>query len=240
MARLARLVIPHQPHYLIQRGIDQQSIFRDNHDYLAFYNWLRDAARQFGVAIHAYLLMGSQIQLLATPTDAQGLARMMQWVGRYYVPYFNHKYARVGTLWQGRYKAAVIDPEHYLMACSLAIESTPVREGWVVTPGEFPWSSYLHHVGVKTDALIADHPLYWALGNTPFDREATYKGLAEQALTLPWDGGLVEAVGRGWVLGSEAFKFKLEQQGNQRIRPARRGRPCKAAVSPPTSDASDA
>ncbi|PUA16325.1 transposase [Glaciimonas sp. PCH181] len=240
MARLARLVIPHQPHYLIQRGIDQQIIFRDNHDYLAFYNWLREAARQFKVAIHAYLLMGNQIQLLATPTDLDGLSRMMQWVGRYYVPYFNQKYARTGTLWQGRYKAAVIDPEQYLMKCSLVIESLPVHEGLVMTPGEFPWSSYLHHVGIKPDALIADHPLYWALGNTPFDREATYKELAEQALTLPWDAGLIEAVGKGWVLGSETFKFRLEQQGSQRIRPAKRGRPFKAKANIAMPDPSDA
>ena len=227
MARLARLVVPHQPHYLIQRGIDQQAIFRDNQDYLAFYNWLKTAARQFKVAIHAYLLMGNQIQLLATPTDAEGLARMMQWVGRYYVPYFNQKYVRVGTLWQGRYKAAVIDPEQYLMKCSLAIDCYPFHDGLEVALGQFAWSSYLHHVGVKSDPLISDHPLYWALGNTPFDREATYKELAEQVLTLPWDDGLIKAVGKGWVLGSEAFKFRLEQQCNQRVRPARRGRPFK-------------
>lgn len=233
MARLARLVIPHQPHYLIQRGIDQQTIFRDASDFLAFYNWLRDAARQFKVAIHAYVLMGNQIHLLATPADAQGLARMMQWVGRYYVPYFNQKYDRAGTLWQGRYKAAVIDPEQYLIKCSLAIESNPVHEGIVVAPGEYPWSSYLHHVGIKPDPLITDHPLYWALGNTPFDREATYKELSEQALTPEREASLVEAVGKGWVLGSEAFKFRLEQQGNQGVRPAKRGRPFKAVVSVP-------
>ncbi|MDY7546570.1 transposase [Glaciimonas sp. CA11.2] len=231
MARLARLVAPHQPHYLIQRGIDQQTIFRDNQDYLAFYNWLKTAARQFKVGIHAYLLMGNQIQLLATPSDAEGLARMMQWVGRYYVPYFNQRYARVGTLWQGRYKAAVIDPEQYLMKCSLAIDCYPAHDGLEVVLGQFAWSSYLHHVGVKSDPLISDHPLYWALGNTPFDREATYKELAEQVLTLPWDDGLIKAVGKGWVLGSEAFKFRLEQQYNQRVRPARRGRPFKIVAT---------
>ncbi|KAF3999719.1 transposase [Glaciimonas immobilis] len=231
MARLARLVVPHQPHYLIQRGIDQQLIFRDTQDHVAFYDWLRLAARQFKVAIHAYVLMGNQVQMLATPADAQGLARMMQWVGRYYVPYFNQKYTRIGTLWQSRYKAAVIDPEQYLMKCSLAIDCHPVHEGLVASPEQFHWSSYLHHIGSKQDPIITDHPLYWALGNTPFDREATYKELMEQALTLPWDDGLVSAVGKGWVLGSEAFKFRLEQQCNQRVRPARRGRPFKTLVT---------
>jgi putative transposase len=100
MARLPRLVIPNQPHHLIQRGVDRQAIFRETEDYVNFLGRLRDAARQFKVAIHGYVLMTNHIHLLATPSDLEGLARMMQWVGRHYVPYFNQKYAREGTLWQ--------------------------------------------------------------------------------------------------------------------------------------------
>ena len=89
MARLPRLVIPNQPHHLIQRGVDRQAIFRETEDYVNFLGRLRDAARQFKVAIHGYVLMTNHIHLLATPSDLEGLARMMQWVGRHYVPYFN-------------------------------------------------------------------------------------------------------------------------------------------------------
>ena len=117
MARLPRLVIPHQPHHVIQRGNDRQLIFRDTEDYVAFLSWLREATKQFKVAIHAYVLMSNHIHLLLSPSDKEGLSRMMQWIGRCYVPYFNHKYERVGTLWQGRYKAAVIDTEQYFMIC---------------------------------------------------------------------------------------------------------------------------
>jgi putative transposase len=227
MARLPRLVIPHQPHHIIQRGNDRQLIFRDTDDYLAFLGWLRDAAMQFKVAIHAYVLMPNHLHLLASPSEQQGLARMMQWVGRQYVPHFNRKYARVGTLWQGRYKATVIDSERYFMICSRYIELNPIRAGLVANPTEYPWSSYVHHVGAKPDPLITDHSLYWALGNTPFEREAAYKDLAEQALTSDEVSALNEATLKGWALGSDQFKAALERQANRRVRPAKRGRPFK-------------
>ena len=175
MARLPRLVVPNQPHHIIQRGNDRQLVFRDTADYLEFLARLREAAKQFKVTIHAYVLMPDHLHLLATPVDQDGLSRMMQWLGRYYVPYYNRKYERSGTLWQGRYKATVVDAERYLMTCCRYIETNPVRGGLVAAAGDYPWSSYQHHIGLKSDPIITDHPLYWALGNTPFEREATYK-----------------------------------------------------------------
>ena len=231
MARLPRLVIPHQPHHVIQRGNDRQLVFRDASDYVAFLNWLRDAAKQFKVAVHAYTLMPNHFHLLVTPSDETGLARMMQWIGRYYVPYFNRKYARVGTLWQGRYKAALIDSERYFMTCSRYIELNPVRAGLVAAPAEYPWSSYAHHVGAKYDSLIVDHKLYWALGNTPFDREAAYKDLVEQALTSEEINALTAATMKGWALGSEKFKTDLAKQTNRQVGPTKRGRPFKVRES---------
>jgi putative transposase len=227
MARLPRLVVPHQPHHVIQRGIDSQPVFREVEDYAAFLTWLREAARQFKVAIHAYVLMPDRLQLLVSPADGVGLGRMMQWVGRYYVPYFNQKYGRAGTLWQGRYRATVIDPERYFMTCSRYIELAPVRAGAVSTAEDYAWSSYAHHLGMKPDPLITDHASYWALGNTPFDREAAYKELIEQALTADELDAIGQATLKGWALGSERFKKQLTKETNRRVSPAKRGRPAK-------------
>jgi putative transposase len=227
MARLPRLVVPHQPHHVIQRGNDGQPIFRDDADYAAFLGWMRDAAKQFKVAIHAYVLLPNQLELLMTPSDLSGLGRLMQWVGRYYVPYFNRKYNRSGTLWQGRYKATVIDAEQYFMICSRYIELNPVRLGIAAGPADYQWSSYAHHTGAKLDPLVTDHPLYWALGNTPFDREIAYKDLSEQALTAEEVQLLKDATLKGWVLGSEKFKSGLAKNTKRRVSPAKRGRPRK-------------
>ncbi len=236
MARLPRLVIPEQPHHVIQRGNDRQLIFRDADDHVAFLNWLREAAKTFKVAIHAYVLMPNHIHLLVSPSDTSGLGRMMQWIGRHYVPYFNRKYQRVGTLWQGRYKTTVIDAEQYFMTCSRYIELNPVRAGIVFHPVDYPWSSYEHHIGVKSDALITDHSLYWALGNTPFDREAAYRELVDLGLTAHEITTLNEATLKGWALGSEKFKLRLERQANRRVSPAKRGRPAKPKTQKATSN----
>jgi putative transposase len=227
MARLPRLVVPLQPHHIIQRGHDKQLIFCDAADHLAFLEWLREGARRFKVAIHAYVLMPDHVHLLATPVDTEGLARMMQLIGRYYVPYFNQKYQRSGTLWRGRYKATVVDAELYLLLCSRYIESNPVRNGMVGALSEYPWSSYLHHIGAKPDPLITDHAVYWALGNTPFDREAAYRLLAEQGVGGAEVAAISHATLKGWAMGEEAFKASLEKQVNRRVSPAKRGRPAK-------------
>ena len=230
MARLPRLIVPGQPHHVIQRGAGKQLVFHDADDRLVFLRHLTEGAKQFEVAIHAYVLMGNHIHLLATPQDATGLARTMQWIGRYYVPYFNWKYERTGTIWQGRYKTSVIDSERYFLLCSRYIELNPVRAGLVGTPGDYRWSSYRHHVGMTYDPLITEHPLYWALGNTPFAREAAYQHLVDQSLSARDVTVLTDATLKGWAVGSNAFKAKLEKDMRQRVSPVKAGRPFKKHV----------
>jgi len=234
MARLPRLIVPSQPHHVIQRGLNGQALFRDADDHVAFLGWLRTAARTWKVAVHAYVLMPDHIHLLLTPGDEQGLGLMMQWIGRYYVPYYNQKYGRAGTLWHGRYKTAVIDADRYFMVCSKYIEFAPVRANLAAYAADYPWSSYGHHAGLRADPLVIDHGLYWALGNTPFEREAAYLALAEQPLA-PDDVAAVEAaVPKGWPLGSDKFKTDLQQRVKRQVLPAKRGRPFKTV--PPTSE----
>lgn len=227
MARLPRLIVPHQLHHVAQIGNDHQAIFRDPDDYAVFLGWLREAARQFKVAIHTYILMPAHVHLLGTPSDSIGLGRMMQWVGRHYVPYFNSKYGRTGTLWQGRYKATVIEAEPYFLIFSRYIELNPLRAGLATSPDEYLWSSYAHHAGIKPDSLITDHPVYWALGNTPFDREAAYRAMMEQGISQREIDVLTDAMRKGWPLGSESFKALLSKQVSRRVSPAKRGRPQK-------------
>lgn len=231
MARLPRLVVPHQAHYITQAGISGQAVFAATDDYVAFLAWVREAARQFKIAIHAYALLPDRMALLASPADATGLGRMMQWIGRHYVPYFNARYQRAGTLWQARYKATVIDPAQYLLLCSRFIELDPVRAGLASNAADYPWSSCAHHIGIKADPLITDHALYWALGNTPFDRELAYRALLDHGLTMNEVQALSEAVQKGWPLGSEKFKSLLAKQLSRRVSPAKRGRPARPHVA---------
>lgn len=119
----------------------------------------------------------------------------------------------------------MIDAEQYLMTCCRYIELNPVRGGLVTNVGDYPWSSYPHHIGLKSDPVITDHPLYWALGNTPFEREAAYKASVELGLSKAELRDVSDATLKGWALGSEAFKLSLEKQTQRRIRQVKRGRP---------------
>lgn len=227
MARLPRLVIPHQLHHIIQRGNDSKVIFVDRDDYAVFLGWLIQASKQFEVAIHAYVLMPDHLHLLATPSDETGLSRMMQWLGRHYVPYFNAKYHRSGTLWQGRYRATVIQAAVYFLRCSSYIEANPVLAKLVAEASDYSWSSYQHHIGLKIDPLITDHPLYWSLGNTPFQREAAYKEMMQQAQPSAEIEAMTAATLRGWLLGSDQFKAEMAKLTARRVEPVKRGRPSK-------------
>ena len=117
------------------------------------------------------------MHLLLAPDNPSSIAKVMQSVGRRYVQYVNYTYRRTGTLWEGRYKATLINSEQYLLTCSRYIELNPVRAGIVAHPGDYPWSSYRVHAHGQPDMLIRDHPLYLALGDTDSARQEAYRAL---------------------------------------------------------------
>lgn len=114
MARLPRFFVPGQPLHVIQRGNNREPIFAADGDYRLYLECLREAAEARGLSIHAYVLMINHVHLLASPRDEASLPKTLQSVGRRYVQYFNHVYGRTGTLWEGRYKATLIDADAYL------------------------------------------------------------------------------------------------------------------------------
>ncbi len=179
MARLPRLAAAGLAHLLSQRGHDGRAIFVDRADREDYVRLLREAAAPHRVAVHAYALTDSEVLLLATPAEAAGLSAMMQALGRRYVTRFNRRHGHTGTLWDGRFRATVIEPGQHLAACICFVELAPVRCGLVREAQDHPWSSARNHLGQASDPLVADHPLYWAIGNTPFEREAAHRRLLE-------------------------------------------------------------
>lgn len=123
-------------------------------DYYFYLEKLQKASQKHECDIHAYVLMTNHVHLLVTPNKADGLAKMMQMIGRYYVQYFNHSYKRTGTLWEGWYKATLIDSEQYALTCYRYIELNPVRAQMVRHLAEYPWSSYRHNALNETNAII--------------------------------------------------------------------------------------
>lgn len=225
MARLPRLTLPGYPHHIIQRGNNRQAIFACAADYQVMLGLLEENAKKFDVLVHAYVLMSNHLHLLATPQAADGLPKMMQAVGRSYVRYFNDTQKRSGTLWEGRYKSTVIQADRYLLACMAYMDLNPVRAGLVMQPQDYPWSSHLHYLGVRTDRLITPHALYWELGNTPFAREAAYAELVQSGVSPVQQTALTDATLSGWALGEPNFVADLQKRTERRLARNSAGRP---------------
>lgn len=235
MARLPRLTVPAYPHHVIQRGNNRQPIFTSGADRDYFLGLLDECARKSGVVIHAYVLMDNHFHLLATPQSDAALPQMMQALGRRYVRYFNDTHGRTGTLWEGRYKATLIEAERYLLACMAYIDLNPVRAGMAAQARDYPWSSHGHYIGLRNDRLITPHPLYWALGNTPFAREAAYAGLVQAGVGAHLQETLTQSALHGWALGGPEFVGALQKMTPRRLSKKSAGRPPAAKASAPTS-----
>ena len=218
MARLGRYFVKDQPLHVIQRGNNRQRIFFADADYQLYRHWLGEAAAQYGCAIHAYVLMPNHVHLLLTPRSAESLPRLMQSLGRRYVRYVNAARRRTGTLWEGRYRAAPIDSERYLLACCRYIELNPVRARLARRPQDYRWSSYRALALGQADALVTPHALHQALGATQAARHDAYRALFREVLDEDLVEALRAATQGGWALG--AGRRTLPAQDRARGRPA--------------------
>lgn len=223
MARLPRFALPGQPQHVILRGNNRQEIFCANEDFRFFLEKLLAACAQHACDIHAYVLMTNHVHLLMTAHGSDGVSKVMQSVGRYYVQYFNYCYKRTGTLWEGRYKSTLIDSEHYLVTCMRYIELNPVRANMVEHASAYPWSSYAANAAGHDDPLVTPHELYRRLGRTPEERQAAYRQLFRQHLGEKTLADIREATNKAWVLGSDRFKQRIQKQLQRRAQPKSRG-----------------
>ena len=231
MARRPRMVIAGYPHHLIIRGNNRQDIFLDDGDRRRFRGLLGEVMADARVAIHGYVLMSNHVHLVVTPADSPALSGAMQRLGRRYVRYFNDRHLRSGTLWEGRFRAALIETDRYLLACLRYVENNPVRAMMVARPADHSWSSHRHHVGLAVDELLSPHPLYWALGNTPFDREQAWLRLFDEGVGRE-ELGRMRAMATGHAAADPAFLQALGQQAGVELLPRPVGRPRKRPVPP--------
>lgn len=234
MARRPRLRIAGVPQHVIQRGNNRQATFFAKEDYGFYLECLREAARKHDCAVHAYVLMTNHVHLLATSNQPEAMSLVMRDLGRRYVQYVNFIYRRSGTLWEGRFKASLVDTEAYFLRCCRYIECNPVRARMVVHPGNYRWSSYRFHADGAPDKLLSTHEQYERLGRIAEERQQAYRELFCSELDSSELSEIRGTVNRGWPLGSERFKDQIETALQRMARPPKRGRP--ARQSNPSAD----
>jgi len=225
MPRKPRFYLPNVPVHVTQRGNNRQVIFFDETDYKMYLEWVKIAAEKYGCRIHAYVLMTNHVHFLITPEHQDSLSRFFQYVGRYYVTYVNNTYGRTGTLWEGRYKASIVDEIQYLLSCYRYIELNPVRAGMVTGPEDYQWSSYQCNASINDDPLVTPHHLYLKLGDNEESRKKNYRDLFRTS----FDGGELDEVRgclqSGTPLGNDRFKDQIEQALKIKVGQTKRGRP---------------
>jgi putative transposase len=227
MPRKQRFYVPGVPVHVVQRGNNRGDIFFVEDDYSVYLDWLKEAADRYGCEVHAYVLMTNHVHILASPKERDSISRMMQYVGRRYVPYINHTYGRSGTLWEGRYKASLVQDDGYFLACMRYIELNPVRANIAKTAAAYRWSSYAANASGRRNAIITPHAAYLALGKDDAKRRAAYKSLFRSRLDSAMLEGIRSAWQTGTPLGDERFKHRIEKTLKMKVGYAKRGRPRK-------------
>jgi len=201
MSYRQRIVVDALTLHVTNRGNNKTATFRSESDYETFLWFLRFAAVKYRLQIHGYALMSTHFHVMMTPETATGLSRGMQSLGRRYVRYFNDRYNRTGTLWEGRFRSAVILNERYWLNCLRYVEMNPVRAGVVEMPEAYRWSSYRAHAFGTGDPLIAPHAVFDALAISSDRRQEAWRQMCAQAVQVEQLEALRKSIAKGIVIG---------------------------------------
>jgi putative transposase len=203
MPRAARIVLPGVALHVVQRGNNRAACFYSNGDRLAYLRLLLEYSRQVGCSVHAYCLMTNHVHLLLTPHELEACGLLMKNVGQHYVQHVNRVHGRTGTLWEGRFKSSVAASAEYVLACYRYIELNPVRAGLSSHPRDYQWSSYGCNAEGRSDSVIAPHPIYADLEETPELRQRAYGSLFDAPMDAEILSEIRSAARNGRALGSE-------------------------------------
>jgi REP element-mobilizing transposase RayT len=149
MARKPRVHYPGALYHAILRGNSGQTIFFDDNDRTRFYLLIQEGVERFGHRIHAFCLMTNHVHLAIQIADIS-LSRILQNLSFRYTRWVNWRQGKTGHLFQGRYKAVLIDADTYLQELTRYIHLNPVRAGMVRETEKYPWSSYRAYLGLET------------------------------------------------------------------------------------------
>lgn len=233
MARQPRLNLPGIPQHIVQRGNNRLPCFLDDVDCRTYLHLLAEALYQTGCDLHGWVLMDNHVHLLLTPMQAGAAGALMQRLGRNYVPLFNARHGRTGTLWEGRYKASLVADDHYLLQCLRYIELNPVRAAITDDPANYPWSSCQTHLGLRAGSRLRHHPIWLASGSTPAERAQWWRIFLREAISDDELTAIRTTLQQQRALSTTAFQAMVQAKTHcfAGTRPAHR--PPKQKARPP-------
>ncbi len=215
MARLARIVSPHTPHLITQRGNRGLDVFFEESDALAYIDFMAEQCQRFDVQIWAYCLMRNRVHFLAVPADENGLARALGETHRRYTNRINERKGENGHLWQSRFSSFPMDDDFVLPAAHF-IEMTPVMAGMAKTPDAFRWSSARAHLKGEDDALCSVAPL--------LSRSGDWESFLQKGINIGHAQKIMAHIKTGRPLGSTSFIEALEELTGRNLKKKKPGR----------------
>jgi putative transposase len=221
MPRLARIVVPHIPHHVTQRGNNRQEVFLTDEDRRTYLEILRKQSERYGLVVEGYCLMTNHVHLVVVPERVESLAKAVGRTHFLYSVHFNRLHARSGHLWQSRFYSCPMDDRHALAAVCY-VERNPTRAGMSRRAWDWEWSSARAHCGKTDEAGLLDLK-EWKRRIGARDWRKLLGEWGEEKVERP----LRERTSTGRPLGSERFLNELETLLGRRARPFPIGRPSK-------------
>ena len=203
MARPLRIEYEGAIYHVTARGNERGKIFFSKRDYEKFREYIAEAQLKFGLILHAYVLMTNHYHLIIE-TPEKNLSRIMHHINSSYTSYTNIKRKRSGHLFQGRYKAILVDKDSYLLELSRYLHLNPVRVNMVQRPEEYAQSSYGTYTGSRTEKLVSNKLILDMLDKDETKARERYRVFVESALGEPIESPSKKVYG-GIILGGERF-----------------------------------
>jgi putative transposase len=216
MSRLARLVVPHVPHHVTQRGNRRQPTFFSDRDYALYLKLLHEWCAKAGTRIWAWCLMPNHVHLILVPSHEDGLRAALGEAHRRYTRHINLREDWRGHLWQSRFASFPMD-EAWLIACARYVELNPVRARLVEQPEHWRWSSARAHLGLGEDGVTEIAPM--------LDRIPDWRGLLDSGLEGEVRDTIRAGERSGHALGSDVFLASVSVAAGRDVKPRPRGRP---------------
>ena len=182
MARSPRQFVPGYPSHVTHRGNNRQRIFHCEGDYRFLWRCIKEATDEYEVAVNAYVLMTNHVHFLLTPGEPSAISKAMHSASRRYAGYFNHRYERTGTLWEGRFHASLVTNDRYFLSCHRYIDQNPLRAGLARVPENYPWSSHRFYAVGENNPLVTAHHAIDVLGENESSRRKAYRSLCARFL----------------------------------------------------------
>jgi REP element-mobilizing transposase RayT len=206
MARPLRIEYPGALYHVTSRGNARQAIYKDDADRLAFLKTLEAVVERFNWLCHAYCLMGNHYHLLIE-TPEGNLSKGMRELNGRYTQAFNRRHRRVGHLFQGRFKAILVERDSYLLELCRYVVLNPVRAKMVRAPGHYKWSSYRATAGQgQAPAFLTTDWILSQFAKRRTEARKRYRRFVRQGLGEPASWGEL----KGQVLlGTEAFVRRI-------------------------------